>query len=103
MYQHGTFDAFRKTYGCGRDFKDKGAWVTNPPQFGPFKIGNLPKVGHNKTLGSNPIYIEDPIEDTVTYQKNIRNPIWKDPSHTTTTPFNPMSSTYKNTSGQLRK
>ena len=37
------------------------------PNYGAFKIGNLPKQGYNKTLGPNPPYVEDPIEDTVTY------------------------------------
>ena len=52
-----------------------------------------------KAVGKNPPYVEDPVEDTVTYQKNVRNPIWKDPRHKTTTPYNPISTTYKNTAG----
>ena len=67
VYQHGTFDPFRKTYGSDKQFGRKLTIKEDPPQFGPFKIGGLPKKGYNKTLGKNPQYIEDPIEDTVTY------------------------------------
>jgi hypothetical protein len=74
-----------------------------PPAFGAFKIGNLPKYGYNKNIGPNSKYIEDPIEDTVTYQKDVARPIWKDPTHTTTTAFNPHSTTLKNTNGQLNQ
>ena len=59
--QHGTFDPFRKTYGSDRDFPNKTVIKGSPPEFGPFKIGNLPKQGYNKTVGPNPPYIEDPI------------------------------------------
>jgi len=37
------------------------------PNYGPFKIGNLPRMGYNKNIGPNACYIEDPIEDTVNY------------------------------------
>ncbi len=67
VFQHGTFDPFRKTYGSDRDFMGKPGFRHDPPQFGPFKIGNLPKKGYNKCLGKNPAYIEDPVEDSVTY------------------------------------
>lgn len=43
VYQHGTFDPFRKTYGCDRDFKEKPKWSHDPPKYGAFRIGNLPK------------------------------------------------------------
>jgi hypothetical protein len=67
VFQHGTFDPFRKTYGTEQKFGRKLNMKDYPPAFGPFIIGGLPKKGYNKTLGSNPLYIEDPIEDTVTY------------------------------------
>jgi hypothetical protein len=67
VYQHGPFDPFRKTYGTDRAFANKLDLKPEPPSFGPFKIAGLPKKGYNKTLGKNPPYIEDPIEDTVTY------------------------------------
>ena len=57
----------RKTYGTEKSFGRKLDVRDDPPAFGPFKIGGLPKKGYNKTLGKNPTYIEDPIEDTVTY------------------------------------
>jgi hypothetical protein len=41
----------------------------------------LTKKGYNKSIGPNPKYYEDPIEDTVTYQKNVKKPIWKDPTN----------------------
>lgn len=101
--QHGTFDPFRKTYGSEISFAPKHIAKGQSPIYGAFKIGNLPKQGYNRTLGPNPPYVEDPIEDTVTYQKDIRNPIWRDPTHTQSMPFNPMSSHYKNTNGHLGK
>jgi len=103
VYQHGTFDNFRKTYGNEGDFPEKPKYVVKPPSFGPFKIGNLPKHGYNKTIGANHSYIEDPLEDTVAYQKDVRGPIWRDPTHSTTTPWRPISTTYKNTSGMLNQ
>lgn len=57
----------RKTYGNDRVHQDKIIPKGQPPAFGAFKIGNLPKYGYNKNLGPNPAYIEDPIADTVTY------------------------------------
>ena len=81
----------------------KPKYQVDPPKYGAFRIGNLPKQGYNKTIGHNFPYIEDPIEDSVTYQKDVSNPIWKDPTHVTTTPIKPMSTTYKNTAGFLRK
>jgi hypothetical protein len=101
--QHGTFDSLRKTFGTEKGFGRKLSVKAEPPQFGPFKIGGLPKKGHNKTLGKYPKYIEDPIEDTVTYQKDVKNPVWRDPTHVTSMAFQPMSSHYKNTSGMLKK
>jgi hypothetical protein len=77
--------------------------IVPPPNYGAFKIGNLPKKGYNKNVGPNPPYIEDPIEDTVTYQKDVRPPVWRDPTHTTTTAFNAHSTTLKNTAGMLNK
>lgn len=65
--QHGTFDSFRKTYGNDGDFPAKPKYVVKPPAFGPFKIGNLPKQGYNKTIGPNAPYYEDPLEDNVAY------------------------------------
>ena len=103
VYQHGTFEPFRKTYGSDKAFGRKISVKDAPPNFGPFKIGGLPKKGYNKTLGKNPQYIEDPIEDTVTYQKDIKNPVWRGPTHVTSMAYAPMSSHYKNTSGMLKK
>lgn len=67
VYQHGTFDPFRKTYGTEKNFPMKPNWTHGAPEFGPFRIGNLPKGGYNRAIGKNAPYIEDPIEDTVTY------------------------------------
>lgn len=101
--QHGTFDPTRKTYGSELKFSSKYLPQAQSPNYGAFKIGNLPKQGYNKLLGPNPPYVEDPIEDTVTYQKDIRNPIWRSPASVQSMPFNPMSSTYKNTGGRLMR
>ena len=54
VFQHGTFDALRKTYGTEKGFGRKMDIQNDPPSFGPFKIGGLPKKGYNKTLGKNP-------------------------------------------------
>ena len=62
----------------------------------------MAKKGHNSTLGRVPEYIEDPVEDKVTFQKNVKKPIWRDPKHITTTAWNPQFSTFSNTSGVLK-
>jgi len=98
--QRGCFDSFRKTYGCDRDFQQKLNLKADKPLFGPFKIGNLPKNGYNRTIGGNLPYMEDPLEDEITYKKDVRNPIWRDPTCSTSTAFAPMSRTFKNTNGQ---
>lgn len=67
VFQHGCFDPHRKTYGSDGNFPFKPKYKVADPHYGPFRIGNLPKKGYNKTIGSNAAYIEDPIEDTVTY------------------------------------
>jgi len=70
VFQHGTFDPHRKTFGSDGKFPFKGKYMVDAPKYGPFRIGNLPKKGYNKTIGENFPYIEDPVEDTVTYQAN---------------------------------
>lgn len=67
MFQHGCFDPHRKTYGSDGNFPFKPKYKVADPRYGPFRIGNLPKKGYNKTIGQNFPYIEDPVEDTVTY------------------------------------
>ena len=103
VMQHGTFDNFRKTFGNDGDFPEKPKYLVKAPSFGPFRIGNLPKHGYNKTIGANHAYAEDPLEDNVAYQKDVRGPIWRDPTNSTSTPWRPISTTYKNTSGMLNQ
>ena len=103
VFQHGEFDAHRKTYGGNDGFPSKPDYKVDAPHYGAFRIGNLPKKGYNKTIGANHPYTEDPLVDTVAYQKNCRGPIWHDPTHSTTTPFRPISTTYKNTAGMLNR
>ena len=67
VFQHGTFEPMNRTYGADRNFPNKTILGKQPPAFGPFKIGNLPRKGYNKTVGKNHLYIEDPVEDTVTF------------------------------------
>ena len=67
VFQHGCFDPHRKTFGADRSFPLKPGYRAFPPNYGPFRIGNLPKHGYNRTIGRNHAYIEDPIEDFVTY------------------------------------
>ena len=43
--------------------------------------------------------MEDPLEDTIAYKKDIKGLIWRGPTHTSTMPFNPMSRSFKNTGG----
>jgi len=100
--QRGTFDPFRKTYGSEMNFPNKLVPTKDPELFGAFRIGNLPKKGYNKCLGGNFPYIENPIEDMVTYQKDVKQPVWRNTQVSTTTAFKPQYSTYINTKGQLR-
>ena len=52
VFQHGCFDPHRKTYGGdGSKFPMKPKYKVGPPTYGAFRIGNLPKVGYNKTIG----------------------------------------------------
>ena len=67
VFQHGPFDPFRTTFGNNKTHGSTLDMKDSPPAFGPFKSAGLPKKGYNKTLGPNHPYIEDPIEDTVTY------------------------------------
>ena len=67
VFQHGTFEPMQRTYGSDRMFPSKTIVPKQPPSYGPFRIGNLPRKGFNKTVGKNFEYIEDPIEDTVTF------------------------------------
>lgn len=43
VFQHGTFDPLRKTFGTEKGFGRKMDIKSDPPSFGPFKIGGLPK------------------------------------------------------------
>ncbi len=79
----------RRTYGTDKFFKEKIIPQQPKESYGAFRIGDGAKKGHNSTLGQVPEYIEDPIEDNVTFQKNVKKPIWRDPKHVTTTCWNP--------------
>ena len=101
VFQHGTFETMRKTFGTVGTFAEKPKYRVDDPHYGPFRIGNLPKKGYNKTIGLNSSYIEDPVADTVFYRRELRDPIWKGPTHSTSMANKPMSVTYKNTGGVL--
>lgn len=58
--QRGTFEPLSVTYGNNGDFPKKYIPAKDKDLFGPFRIGDLPKAGHEKTLNSFPDYIEDP-------------------------------------------
>jgi hypothetical protein len=101
VFQHGTFDSMRQTYGTDLNFSSKPKYTVDDPHYGPFRIGNLPKKGYNKTIGENFQYIEDPAVDTVCYRRELRDPIWKGTTNSTSLAHKPMSVTYKNTGGVL--
>lgn len=63
--QHGTFEPMNQTYGNDSDFPKKYIPANQKELFGPFRIGNLPKKGHEKTLTPFPRYIEDPPDDSL--------------------------------------
>ena len=69
--QHGAFDPSRTTYGSDRKFPNKLSLSEQKPSYGAFRIGDLPKKGHEKALNAFPYYTEDPQEDTVYFQKDI--------------------------------
>lgn len=54
--------------------------VKQPPNYGPFKNGDLPHKGYNKTIGKNFEYIEDPEVDPIQFKKDVKTCIWKDPT-----------------------
>lgn len=93
--QHGTFDPFRKTYGSAADFPQKPKYAKPTPRYGPFRMQNVAKSKPAELIGGNSMYIEDPLEDTVAYQKDVKGPIWRDPTNCKSTPFKPMSSNYR--------
>lgn len=54
--------------------------------FGPFKHGDPLHTGHNKCIGGHgrtteDAYVEEVEEDPVKYQKNVKKPIWRDPTN----------------------
>jgi len=100
--QHGTFDPFMKTYGTNIDFPNKKVPTKQNPIYGAFKAGDGPKIGYNSSIGKLYPYMEDPVEDTVTFQKNVKTPVWKTTQVSTTTAWKPQYTTYINTKGQLR-
>jgi hypothetical protein len=98
--QHGTFEPLYQTYGSDRDFPKKYPLSAQKELFGPFRIGNLPKKGHEKTLAPFPRYIEDPPDDSLPKQGD--GLVWRVPKVSTTTHWRPQWTTYINTTGQLR-
>ena len=102
MKQHGPFDPFRKTYNNDGNWPTKAPYKVDPPSFGPFRIGNLLKKGYNKTIGKNAAYHEDPLEDSIAYQKDVQGPIWRGVTNSHTTPWRPNYTTFKNTGGALK-
>lgn len=87
--QRGCFYPNFSTYGSSIAFPDKKLPAKQPPLFGPFKHGDPAHVGHNKTIGghgrsSEDQYMEEVEEDQVKYQKNVKKPIWKDPTNSLT-------------------
>jgi hypothetical protein len=93
--QHGTFEAFRKTYGSGALFPAKPKYAKSQPRYGPFRAQGRGKAYPEELIGGNSVYIEDPMEDSVNYQKDVKGPIWRGPTNCTSTPFKPMSVNYR--------
>jgi len=58
--QDGCFDPMRKTYGSDGNFPMKQTPLKPREAYGAFRIGNLAKIGYNKTLGPVSAYMEDP-------------------------------------------
>ena len=81
VFQHGTFDSFRKTYGSGVNFPAKPRYAKPSPKYGPFRMQSKAKAKPGELIGGNSLYIEDPMEDHVAYQKDVKGPIWRDPTH----------------------
>lgn len=102
--QRGTFYPNFQTYGTSIAFPDKKPEAQKAPLYGPFKIGDPMHTGHNKTIGGHgrtteDQYIEEVEEDQVKYQKNVKRPIWKDPTHQLTM----MNSTVANNIRNINK
>ena len=67
-----------------------------PPYHGPFRNPDLPHQGYNKTIGANFAYKEDPADDPISFKKNVKVPIWKDPTLYRTEPMLTVHDNFKN-------
>ena len=77
------------TYTSDNNFPNKVILKKEKEAYGPFRVGDPPRAGYNKTIGSNFKYIENPENDEVTHIKDVQKPIWRDPKSTTTTFWRP--------------
>lgn len=98
MRQRGTFYGTKLTFGSDRDFPEKPKNQARPPSYGPFKRPNLPHKGYNKTIGANWPYVEDPLEDPITFKKGVKGPIWKGPTTGMTKPIQTIHDYFRNSS-----
>ena len=98
MRQRGTFYGTKLTFGSDRDFPEKPKNPARPPSYGPFKRPNLPHKGYNKTIGANWPYVEDLLEDPITFKKGVKGPIWKGPTTGMTKPIQTIHDYFRNSS-----
>ena len=107
MRQRGTFYSEKLTFGSDREFPNVRTLVLNfkiqkprqtarPPSYGPFKNPDLPHQGYNKTIGRNFKYMEDPEVDSIMYQKGVKGPIWRGPTHAISTPIKTVHDYFRN-------
>ncbi len=79
-----------------RDFAEKRPQAKVPPNYGPFKVGDRPHTGYNKTIGKNPYYKEDPLVDPIAFKKDMKGPIWKVPVRSFSKPMISVHDNFKN-------
>lgn len=96
MRQRGTFYSEKTTYGTDRDFPPKPRHSKRPPSYGPFKIADLPHTGYNKTIGRNFPYMEEIEQDPIQFKKDVKGPIWRDPTHGVSTPIKTVHDNFRN-------
>jgi hypothetical protein len=86
----------RKTYGTSKHFPEKIIPQKVAPKYGVFTKGDPLHVGHNKLIGGNYPYVEDPLIDHVPFRKNVKKPIWRDPTHMQTSAQNTVTNNFRN-------
>lgn len=59
-------------------------------------MADPPHKGYNKTIGQNWPYFEDPEDDPISFKKDFKSPIWKDPTNGRSAPMVTVHDNFRN-------